>query len=162
MSLLAFDFAESECREQLFRPVDATLAAGALQLLDSAATCPNHVGVALQAGRKTAALSSVQSMSELLSHAAAAKAMTVELWLRMEPSVGTSSTESLYNLAPLEPILVFGSEPTAKQGLSGSGCDDGQYAFMIARQGPELRIEVSQAVRGLNGEPIRPDIGHSL
>eukprot|EP00966_Prymnesium_polylepis_P209858 4860323-Prymnesium_polylepis.1 len=151
--LLAYDLPRVECLQGLFRSAErGTASASSMRPVDGATSCLDSVGVRMRPDRQAAALRSEGSLADLFHRVESARAMTVELWLRMAPSATTpadSYDEDGENA--VQPILVLGSAAAAERGLSGSGCDEGQYAFMVAQQGDELRVEVARSLRGRNG-----------
>ena len=92
------------------------------------------------------------------------RAMTVELWLRPAPSPGHTSSsaapEDSYSYdevgeGKVKPIFAIGTASSAESGLSGSGCDEGQYSLLVAQKGSELRVEVARSLQGRNGARAR-------
>ena len=82
--------------------------------------------------------------------------MTIELWLRAaelpQPSDPSTSAHGVpFDLGAIRPILAFGAPTAAERGLVRSGCDEGQYALLVAQQGAELRVEIGAALRGRHG-----------
>ena len=134
-----YELPRAECLRHKFTPtVDAGL--GDLIATPASAMCASGVGLTAPPARSASSAISSGTIAQLLPRLRAARAFSVELWLRPSSAAGRdiADTEDA-----LQPIFALGQNTSLH---AARGCHDRQYALLIGQEGSLLRVDVGAAV----------------